>query len=192
MEECISTCEMKKIRENLDVGAHLILVIYFYERISAPRWEKNRWKCEWNIMRKWVVDKPTDTAKIGTTAVCARERMIKRCRGSCSAARDHVEGWRLYGGCWIECGEIHICWYWVCESSGGVNIFYVFVRVVCVVLCEYSCQLWFGMLACEWTMEKWVKRKVEEKEEFLMGKIEWKICRETMWHWKTKVMLVCF
>ena len=37
MEECISTCEMKKIRENLDVGAHLILVIYFYERISAPR-----------------------------------------------------------------------------------------------------------------------------------------------------------
>ena len=43
---------------------------------------KIRWRCEWNIMRKWVVDKPTDTAKIGTMAVCPRERIINRWDGS--------------------------------------------------------------------------------------------------------------
>ena len=37
LKGCILLDEMKKIRENVDVGAHLILVVYFYERISAPQ-----------------------------------------------------------------------------------------------------------------------------------------------------------
>ena len=100
----------------------LIIQDQFCYRIGAPR--RQKFKCG-NQMEK-----------LGKPVRVETDEKIKNltCGGSCGTARDHIESWRWCSGCGNGCGEMRCCRNCVCDGSGGVNIFCVFVCVVCVVL----------------------------------------------------------